>query len=197
MDGGARDDHAAPHESGQGRPTAVLEPMDQLLRRRAKRHGRASATNSVPQSPHSRHPGPGTTPDPRGKPQRSHLGQAGSLSRVRQRARTPTPSVPQRKMVSASQAGPPAERSPQAHERRSLRSCPRVAHTEGTSPGRMALPDLVQRAPHGVHGSGSPHHLSKATAPCCTSISPPSTALIPRRSADSTKGVVVGPYTGL
>lgn len=34
-----------------------------------------------------------------------------------------------------------------------------------------------------------PHHLSKETAPCCTSISKPSAARIPKSRAASTKGV--------
>ncbi len=42
-------------------------------------------------------------------------------------------------------------------------------------------------------GAPAPHHRSKEAAPCCTSISPPSTARIPNASAALTKGVGLAP----
>lgn len=42
-------------------------------------------------------------------------------------------------------------------------------------------------------GAGTPHHRSKAAAPCCTSISAPSVTRMPWRSAAFTNGVASGP----
>ena len=121
-------------------------------------------------------------PDPTGNPHRGQPARprgapkAGAASTADQLRRTL-----QGKAVSAAKANRRKKKTQKLGGQRS------ATHAR-LCPGRAASKARLMAS----IGAGSPHQRSKDTAPWCTSISPPSTAGIPRRLAAVTNGVWPG-----